>query len=305
MHFETDQQSLGRFARFIDPRVLNRTKAKRVILGLAVLFLLVGVAISLDRNPQVLNNLDWRPVLLLVLVAVPVTIMLNAYEFVLTGRLVGREIGMPAAIEISIIGTAANMLPLPGATLVRVAALKAAGAGYGEGTKATLLVAGLWAGIAFVFAGAWMVRLGVGPVAVLFVGVGLVAWLGCFGYGVWRCQSATLPVSLSLAKVVLVTVDALRMFLCLHALGVAVVFDQAGALSVAGFLGNAVSIVPAGLGIREVVSAGLAPLVGLGAGMAFLAAALNRLLGLITVVPLAIGMLLSGRGKAAGSNTEA
>ncbi len=42
MHFETDQQSLGRFARFIDPRALNRPKAKRVILGLAVLFLLVG-----------------------------------------------------------------------------------------------------------------------------------------------------------------------------------------------------------------------------------------------------------------------
>ena len=77
MHFETDQQSLGRLARFIDPRVLNRTKAKRVILGLAVLFLLVGVAISLDRNPQVLNNLNWRPVLLLVLVAVPVTVMLS------------------------------------------------------------------------------------------------------------------------------------------------------------------------------------------------------------------------------------
>ena len=305
MHFETDQQNLGRLARYIDPRVLNRTKAKRVILGLAVLFLLVGVAISLDRNPQVLNNLNWRPVLLLVLVAVPVTVMLSAYEFVLTGRLVGRQIAMSAAIEISILGTAANLLPLPGATLVRVAALKAAGAGYGEGTKATLLVAGLWAGVAFLFAGSWMVRLGVGPISVLFVVVGFIAWLACFAYGVWRCQGATLPVSLSLAKVALVTVDALRMFLCLNALGVAIVFDQAAALAVAGVVGNAVSIVPAGLGIREAVSAGLAPLVGLGAGMAFLAAALNRLLGLITVVPLAIGMLLSGRGKAAGSNTVA
>jgi hypothetical protein len=305
MHFETDQQSLGRLARFIDPRVLNRPRAKRFILGAAVLFLLVGIAISLDRNPQLLNNLNWRPALFLVLVAVPVTIMLNAYEFVLTGRLVGCEIRFAPAIEISILGTAANLLPLPGATMVRVAALKAAGAGYGEGTKATLLVAGLWAGIAFVFAGAWMVRLGVGPVAVLFVVMGLVVWLGCFGYGVWRCQGATLPVSLSLAKVALVTTDALRMFICFSALGLTVVFDQAGALAVAGFLGNAVSIVPAGLGIREAVSAGLAPLVGLGASMAFLAAALNRLLGLITVVPLAIGILLSRRGRVVGEDTAA
>jgi len=42
MHFQTDQKSLGRLARFIDPRVLNRPKAKRTILGLAVLFLVVG-----------------------------------------------------------------------------------------------------------------------------------------------------------------------------------------------------------------------------------------------------------------------
>jgi hypothetical protein len=305
MHLETDRQSLGRLARFIDPRVLNKPKAKRIILGLAVLFLLAGIAISLGRNPEVLSNLDWRPVLILVLAAVPITIMLNAYEFVLTGRLVGRRIAMPTAIEISILGTAANLLPLPGATLVRVAALKAAGAGYLEGTKATLLVAGLWAGVAFVFAGAWMLRLGVGPVAVLFVVVGLVAWLGCFGYGVRRYRGVTLPVYLSLAKVALVTVDAMRMFLCLSAFGLAVVFDQAAALAVAGVVGNAVSIVPAGLGIREAVSAGLAPLVGLGAGMAFLAAALNRLLGLITVVPLAIGMLSSGRGQTAGEDTAA
>jgi hypothetical protein len=305
MHLETDRQSLGRLARFIDPRVLNKPKAKRIILGLAVLFLLAGIAISLGRNPEVLSNLDWRPVLILVLAAVPITIMLNAYEFVLTGRLVGRRIAMPPALESSILGTAANLLPLPGATLVRVAALKAAGAGYLEGTKATLLVAGLWAGVAFVFAGAWMLRLGVGPVAVLFVVVGLVAWLGCFGYGVRRYRGVRLPVYLSLAKVALVTVDAMRMFLCLSAFGLAVVFDQAAALAVAGVVGNAVSIVPAGLGIREAVSAGLAPLVGLGAGMAFLAAALNRLLGLITVVPLAIGMLSSGRGQTAGEDTAA
>ncbi len=93
MQLETDRQGLGRLARFIDPRGLNHAKAKRVMLGVAVLFLLVGIAISLDSNPEVLSNLDWRPLLVLVLVAVPVTIMLNAYEFVLIGRLVGREIG--------------------------------------------------------------------------------------------------------------------------------------------------------------------------------------------------------------------
>jgi uncharacterized membrane protein YbhN (UPF0104 family) len=302
MPFETVRQSLGRDAGVFDPRVLNGPRAKRIVLGAAVLFLVVGVSLSLARNPEALNNLDWRPVMLLMLVGVPATIALNAYEFVLTGRLVGREIAMPAAFEISIIGAAANLLPLPGATLVRVAALKVAGASYAEGTKATLLVAGLWAGVAFLFAGAWMIHLGVATVAVLFVVVGLVGWLGCFGYGVWRCRGAGLPVALSLVKLAMVTTDATRMYLCLSALGGAVVFGQAATLAVAGVVGNAVSIIPAGLGVREAVSAGLAPLVGLGAGIAFLAATLNRLLGLITVVPLAVGLLLVGRDQAAGRN---
>lgn len=289
---ETDPDNAG-------PRGLYGPKAKRIILGLAVLFLLAGIALSLERNPEVLANLDWRPVVILMVLAVPVTMLLNAVEFVLTGRLLGREIGMLAAIEIAIVGAAANLLPLPGAALVRVAALKAAGAGYGEGTKATLLVAGLWAGIAFVFAGAWMLRLDVGAVALAFIALGLAGWVACFAYG-WRlCQSAGLPVLLSLAKLALVTTDALRLHLCLSALGVAVLFDQAAALAVAGVVGNAVSIVPAGLGVREAVSAGLAPLVGLGAGVAFLAATLNRLLGLVTVVPLAMGLLLSGRTRPA------
>ena len=262
-----------------------------------MLFLLVGIAISLDSNPEVLSDLDWRPLLVLVLVAVPVTIMLNAYEFVLIGRLVGREIGFATAIEISILGTAANLLPLPGATMVRVAALKAAGAGYGEGTKATLLVAGLWAGIAFVFAGAWLVRLGLGPIAVLFVVAGLAAWLGCFLASMRRCQGVELPVLLSLAKLLLVVTDVFRIYLCFLALGEDAHFAQVAAFAVAGVVGSAVSIVPAGLGVREAVSAALAPLVGLGAGMAFLAASLNRLLDLLTVLPIALLLLVFARAQ--------
>lgn len=303
MRLEPRGQHLGRFARLSDLSHLNRPEAKRIILGIAALFLLIGTVVSLERNPEVLSNLDWRPLIFLVLVTVPATIALNAITFLLTGRLVGREFGVLAATEISIIGTAANLLPLPGGALVRVAALKAAGTGYGEGTKITLVVAGLWVGVAFLFAGGWMLRLGVGLVAVLFVAIGLAAWLSCFVLVVRRCRGVRLPLSLSLVKVALVTLDATRMFLCLSALGPPPLFDQTAALAVAGVVGNAVSIVPAGLGVREGVSAGLAPLVGLGAGMTFLATALNRLLGLITVLPIALGLLVCGRRRATREDT--
>jgi Lysylphosphatidylglycerol synthase TM region len=305
MQFDIYRGSLSLFHRLVDPSRFKQPRVKRTILGLAVVFLMAGIAMSLERNPNVLSNLDWRPLALLMFVAVPVTLIINACTFLLTSRMVGRQFGMLKSIEICIISTAANLLPLPGGALVRIGALKAGGTSYGEGTKATLLVAGLWAGVAFLFAGVWMLRLGVGFVAVLFVAVGLAAWLSCFIYGVRQRRGTTLPILLSIAKVMLVTVDALRIFLCLYALGLAPLFDQAAALAVAGVVGNAVSIIPAGLGVREAVSAGLGPLVGLDAAIAFLAASLNRLLGLIIVVPLAIGLLASERRRTSSEDTAA
>ena len=46
MHFESGPQDLGRLARFFDPRVFNQPKAKRIIPGLAVLFLLIRAGLD-------------------------------------------------------------------------------------------------------------------------------------------------------------------------------------------------------------------------------------------------------------------
>jgi hypothetical protein len=85
----------------------------------------------------------------------------------------------------------------------------------------------------------------------------------------------------------LVIVDSARLFLCFAALGVDASFAQASGLAVAGVLGSAVSIVPAGLGVREGVAAAISPIVGLAASFGFLSAFLNRLAGLVVIAPLA------------------
>lgn len=51
----------------------------------------------------------------------------NAVEFGILARLGRVQIPIAKALEITVLGSAANMLPLPGSTLVRVVALKAAG----------------------------------------------------------------------------------------------------------------------------------------------------------------------------------
>ena len=111
---------------------LRSPKVRRTALLVSMLFIAVGVAVSLAREPGLLRDIDWAYLLLVLCCGVPVTITLNAYEFLLSGRLVGQRIPFPRALEIAVVGTAANMLPLPGATLVRIVGLKASGAGSGS-----------------------------------------------------------------------------------------------------------------------------------------------------------------------------
>ncbi|MGD8837952.1 MAG: hypothetical protein PVI70_00005, partial [Gammaproteobacteria bacterium] len=112
----------------------------RIALGCATVFLVAGLLYSYISQPQVLNELVLWPVMLLILIGVPLTLCLNAVEFGILARLGRVEVTMLKALEITLLGSAANLLPLPGSTMVRVAALKAAGAPLLKGTSSTIVV---------------------------------------------------------------------------------------------------------------------------------------------------------------------
>jgi len=63
-------------------------------------------------------------------------------------------------------------------------------------------------------------------------------------------------------------------------------------LAFAGVPGSAVFIVPAGLGIREGEAVAISLIVGLAASLGFMAALLNRLVGLSVIVPVPIILTL-------------
>ena len=207
--------------------------------------------------------------------------------------------GFPSrgALEIAVVGTAANMLPLPGATLVRIVGLKASGAGAGDSVQATLFVASIWFGLAFLVAGLWMPPLQVPWVREGFLAFGAVASVVSLYWA--RCLSGGLavPIQVSCVKLLLVLTDVVRMFVCLRALGVDSTLAQNAAFAVTSVVGNAASIVPAGLGVREGLSAVLAPLVGLTASAGFVAASLNRLLGMAIILPLGAFLAAGVRPK--------
>jgi uncharacterized membrane protein YbhN (UPF0104 family) len=71
---------------------------------------------------------------------------------------------------------------------------------------------------------------------------------------------------------------------------------QALALSLAGSLGSAVGFLPAGLGVREVLAAGIGPLVGLPAAVSLVATAVDRVLGLVVLAAIAAVLVATGAG---------
>lgn len=257
-----------------------------------------GLFLSIRNQPQLIQNLQWGSAFLVIAVGVPLTMIANAFEFILIGSSVKRQIPFLRALEISIIASAANMLPVPGGAMTRVAALKAYDVRYGDGIIITMLFAFIWIAVAFFFAGAFLFLRVPGIVAICFLSTGGITCAGCLLW-VRRRGAPWSVVSWALIqRISLVSLDGLRLWWCLQALGINAGFSQAAAFVIGGVIGSAVSIVPAGMGIREGTSAALAPLVGLAAASGFMAAALNRILALAILTPAAGILGLMRRSQA-------
>jgi len=286
-----------RLANFFNNFNFISDKTKNIIFFLAFLVLIVGVHLSILNNPKVLSDVNWNDIFLIIVAAVPLTILLNALEFMLSGKLISVSITLPKALEITILGSAANMFPLPGSAMVRIASLKSSGAGYKKSTLVTLLVALLWIASAFLFAGLSLSIFFEKTFEYLFLFVGFVSLIAAGMLNSRIGCKWSIFNQLIYLKFCIVIVEAVRVYWCFLAFNIDVSLNQAAIFVVSGVLGSATSIVPAGLGIREVVSAMIAPLVGITASAGFLAATLNRILGLAVLILLTGGLFLSGKFK--------
>ncbi|MBL0923483.1 MAG: hypothetical protein IBJ12_03325 [Sphingomonadaceae bacterium] len=286
------QSIAKRVEPLIDLMALRNPVTRRFVLLLAAAGFLAGIWISFRAQPDILTHVAFTPLILLIAVAIPVTLALNALEFLLSARLVGQKLPFRKSMEITLIGSVANMLPLPGGTMMRIASLKAEGASFAKSTSATLYVALIWCGIGLIYSGSWLTVLGqhIGGMALVAGGGTILA----------VCISATYRIlgdvkftnMIVAAKIILVLVDAWRTYLSLLALGMMVSFGQASVLALSSLLGASFSIVPAGLGIREGAAALLGPVVGVSAASAFLATSLSRILGMAVTFPLALALAL-------------
>ncbi len=271
-------------------RLRGRRGSQRTLLVVAVLIFLAALILSYRNLPNVI--LDWRWLLITAAVTA-VVLMVNGLEYQVAGRVLGHPIGLGEAFRVGILSSAANLLPIPGAVLVRTQALKMKGSRYGEAFKSTGAIGAGWLGISLTLAGLLLALSG-NPL----VGLGFVlAGVGTLAVMITLVRLASGSVASSCLRIVavetvFVLLSGVRVYTALHGIGVEASATQALALTVAAALANAAGIFPGGLGLRELIAGALSPLVGLSVAAGVLGAAVDRLIGLIVLALVTLVVIL-------------
>jgi hypothetical protein len=255
--------------------ITNGTWLRHLALASAVALFLGGLVWALTSTPDLLSRINLAPLPLLVLIGAPVAVVLNAIELHGTCRLSGAPMKWRTAVEVTVYTNAANMLPLPGGMITRIAAMKAHGLDLRTGSSLTVLSFGLWGGTAFLYASAALFWLGPALLGVAFAAVGAAALAGCIlafaSKGHWQLLRFILVL-----KLVALPIMTARTMLAMAAVGASIGVVQAAIFVVAPIVGSAVSIVPAGLGVNETVFALLSPAVHVEPQIGLVSAAIGR-----------------------------
>lgn len=277
---------------------------RRVALVVATLLFAGGLWLAHRARPGLFDDIAidaWLMVVGLVLV----TICMNALVFLITARVGSVRMNTGRALVVTIMSTAANLLPLPGGAAVRTIALASDGIGYKRAVALTLLVGMAWLGIAAAIASAgfFFLELHVyGFIAALLASVGAtIALSGLRGFN--NADVIHLG-ALASAQFGLAITGGLRLYFCFQALGEVAAFDQILVLLFAPVASAFVGTAPAGLGLTELTAAGLAALVGVAPAAAFVAAALNRITGLMVITPIALLMNFLVNPQALGNDSH-
>lgn len=231
-------------------------------------------------------------------VGVPLTILANTLEFVIAARLGGGSATLVSGARVAVTATAANLLPLPGGFFIRFEALRRSGVRARTAAGATVAVALTWIGSALTLAG---LMLTTGDRSVLAGAATAVAGLAlvCAALAVLRssCQDRAHVEAwfLRVLAVELLSIGAgaLRLLLLLRAIGLGWQPAAAVVLALSGVVATAVGVVPAGLGVKEVLASALAAVVGLPAAAGLVVSVLDRVVGLVVHAPLAASLTMS------------
>jgi len=237
------------------------------------------------------GELEYAPMFALLFAIIPATIAYSAINMVLMAHAAKVPLSFQQGVKVSVFAQVAEMLPIPGGAIVRTAALVQAGSSTARSAELVVGFALLW--IACGGVGAGLALWDLGLPAVLLTSASGLAMLALASWLAW-CHGFPVALAATGLRIVGVGLMAIRLSLAFAVLGATMRWVDAAAYAFAVILGSAAAIVPAGLGASEVLAALIAAPGGVDPALAFLAAALSRLLGFGTNMLLALLYLLAG-----------
>lgn len=248
-----------------------------LLLSAAVVFIAMAVG-SFQSLPDEGRGGNWWLIGVLILVATPGTLVLNALEYRSMARALDHDIDFDGAVRVSLVASLANYLPAPGGVAVRTAALKREGSSVGSALSINAVAVVLWAGSAATCAGLGLLF---GTERVVAGALAAVAGLAAIGGGAFllrRSRDDWRPnlVRLLLVETGLVLISGLRVWISLAAIGEATALGAAIAIASSTVIAALVGIFPAGLGLREGIAGGLAAAVQVPVAAAVAASAVDR-----------------------------
>lgn len=276
--------------------IQRRERIRTYALVAALVAFAAGLFFAISAKPDLISDLKIVPLILLILISAPVGTALNAAEVWALSRIADGPMTWRTAFDVTIYTSAANMLPLPGGAMTKMAAFRAHGVGYGVAVWMIVLSFLLWGGLAFLFSAAALAMLGKALESGLFLAVGLLL-LTASAIGLGRFGHWPMIAVVAATRLLNFVVEGCRYWLAFAAMGLAVSFLQCCVFVVVTFIGAAVVFVPAGLGVSEAAGALVATLIGLQAASGFLSTAIQRVARLAGLGAIAIAFLLWQRGR--------
>jgi hypothetical protein len=256
---------------------------RRTLLLVAGVGVVVASIWAWRSSGLTVDDVEWLPIAVAFAVAAPASLALKAAEFRVAARVAGQRPPWPRSLEVAVVSSAANLLPLPGSLLVTVRSLSEDGSSYGRAVASSAVPGLAWLAITGLVGGTAIIIEGAPVLGVAVIGAGLAAGAGAaalFRSNAPASGRAGLAATIVLVEAGWLAVSACRLGLAVSALGVSIEPTQAVALSVAGALTVAIGFFPGGLGVREALIAALAPLIGLPLDTGVLLGSLDRVIWL-------------------------
>jgi len=292
LSYKTVSRLIGKFDALLDvKRGRNRTAITifaMVIFGGGLLVALRSLDVGLQFELPLLTAVSLIALLCL-------TFIVNVSRTHTHSKIVGANFGLSDSARVSLFGSALNMLPLiiPAGMYMRMSNFVRHG-GRTRHVAGVLVTNYLLALASSLVIGLAMIHSSVAVDLSLPIAIVAAGYL-VLGAVFMRISGIRYGVVVAVLELFAVVIDAARIYLCFQILGFGVEIAQAAVLTVSAVLGSAVSIVPAGLGVRELVGAGISPLIKVAPEQTFLAIALNRVFGIVFFVGLAAIVLWRDR----------